>query len=56
MSGDNAYKSVQDFLRNMDSGRPTWNLREETKKLTPDQIEEITQILLQRSSRPPELK
>lgn len=51
---DHRYKSAQEFLSKMDSGLPDWNLREEAQKISPELLTEVTEILLQRSTRKPE--
>lgn len=47
MSGD-SYKSAQEFLCEMDCGLLDGMLAREVQKLSPTQIKEITEILLQR--------
>ena len=51
---DHTYKSAQEFLSKMDSFLLDWNIREEVKKLSPELLAEITEILLQRSTLKPE--
>jgi hypothetical protein len=46
---ENSYKSAQEFLCKMDSGLLDGKFVEEVQKLSPAQIKEITDILLQRT-------
>ena len=49
MSGGNVYKTAQEFVDKMDRGLLEGNFTQEIKKLSPEQLEEVAEILKKRS-------
>jgi hypothetical protein len=52
VSGGNVYKTAQEFVDKMDRGLLEGNFTQEIKKLSPEQLEEVAEILKKRSPPP----
>ena len=52
MPTDNENRSPKDFLKKMDAGDFDGNLVNEIKNLSPEHLEEIVQILMERDAKP----